>query len=75
MSALFFKNIFKGHCKQVTDFFFTKDVMVGEQLASSAPNQNDNNGHMASRSNSSSSSSSDSGSSSSGNIYFVFSRC
>nr|TKW36968.1 hypothetical protein SEVIR_1G016300v2 [Setaria viridis] len=42
-----------------------QNVMVGGQLASSAPNQNDNNGHVASRSNSSSGSSSDSGSSSS----------
>ncbi|CAL5059111.1 unnamed protein product [Urochloa decumbens] len=42
-----------------------QNLMVDEQLASSVPNQNDNNGQKASRSSNSSSSSSDSGSSSS----------
>ncbi|OEL21513.1 Transcription factor GTE4 [Dichanthelium oligosanthes] len=42
-----------------------QNLMEGEQLASSVPNQNDNNGQDASRSSNSSSSSSDSGSSSS----------
>ncbi|CAO2038997.1 unnamed protein product [Urochloa humidicola] len=41
-----------------------QNLMVDEQLASSVPNQNDNNGQKASRSSNSSSSSSDSGSSS-----------
>jgi len=49
-------------------FVCTKDLTVGEQLTSSAPDQANNNGQNAISSSSSSSSSSDSGSSSSGNI-------